>query len=104
MAGMKEMALGIAAALRSKACPNPLPIQLRGYAPDDGADLLRYIIDECHDANIDIAEIKADPVLVQALTRRKAETGLEIRGIAITADETTDGQFDVYLNRVTPGE
>ena len=100
MAGMKEMALGIAATLRSKACPNPLPIQLRGYAPDDGADLLRYIIDECYDANIDISEIKADPILVHALTRSKTKNGLEIRGIIITADPTANGQLDIYQ---TPG-
>ena len=90
------MALGIATTLRSKVCPNPLPIQLRGYAPENGALLLRYIIDECHDANIGISQIKADPVLVQALTRRKTKNGLEIRGIVVTADPTANGQLDIY--------
>lgn len=31
MAGIEEMALGLAMTLRTGVAPNPLPIQLRGY-------------------------------------------------------------------------
>ena len=33
MAGMREMALGIASALRSGVAPNPLPVELRFNRP-----------------------------------------------------------------------
>ena len=58
MAGIAEMALGIASVLRTGSAPNPLPIDFKGYAPDDGADFLRHLTDECADACIPIKEIR----------------------------------------------
>lgn len=49
MAGIHEIALGIAAVLRSGAAANPLPVDLCGYAPDHGADFLRHLVDKCAD-------------------------------------------------------
>ena len=91
------MALGIASALRSKIAPNPLPVELWGYAPDDGADLLRYLANECADAFIAIEEIRVDPAFVHQLTRSKTESGLELRGIKITAEPACRGRLDIYL-------
>ena len=90
------MALGIAFALRSKIAPNPLPVELWGYAPDDGADLLRHLADECADAGIFIQEIKADPAFVHQLKRSKTESGLELRGFKITAEPECLGRVDIY--------
>ena len=97
MAGLREMALGIASALRSKIAPNPLPVELWGYAPDDGADFLRYLADECADADINIHEIRADPAMVHQLTRSKTESGLELRGIKITAEPACRGRIEIEL-------
>ena len=97
MAGVKEMALGIASALRSKIAPNPLPVELWGYAPDDGADLLRHLADECADAGISVHEIRADPAIVHQLTRSKSESGLELRGIKITAEADCRGRIEIEL-------
>ncbi len=96
MAGVKEMALGVATALRSKIAPNPFPVELWGYAPDDGADLLRHLADECADAGILIHEIRADPAIVHQLTRSKTESGLELRGISIAAESTCRGRIDIH--------
>lgn len=97
MAGVKEMALGIASALRNKMAPSPLPVDLWGYAPDDGADLLRHLADECADAAILIQEIRADPAFVHQLTRSKTESGLELRGIKIIAEPECRGRIEIEL-------
>ncbi|UUR07580.1 hypothetical protein [Sphingomonas glaciei] len=97
MAGIQEMALGIASVLRSGSAPNPLPVDLWGYAPDDGADFLRHLADECADADIAVQEMWADPAFVHQLTRSKTETGSLLRGISITADPDCQGRIEVVL-------
>lgn len=97
MAGVAEMALGIATVLRSGSAPNPLPMDLWNYAPDDGADLLRHLTNECADAGIAIQEIRVDPAYVHRLTRSKTESGCTLRGIAITGDPAGRGRIEVQV-------
>lgn len=97
MAGINEMALGIAAVLRSGKAPNSLPVDLWGYAPDDGADLLRHLADECADADIADQEMRADPAFVHQLTRSKTESGTLLRGIRIAADPACRGRVEIEL-------
>lgn len=80
------MPLGLASVLRTGSAPNPLPIDFWNYAPDDGADFLRHLTDECADAGIPIKEIRVDPAYVHQLTRSKTESGAVLRDITITAD------------------
>lgn len=96
MAGVKEMALGIASALRSKIAPNPLPVELWGYAPEDAAQLLKLIVDECVDADISLREIRVDPDIVHELTGSKSECGVFHRDVAISADPDCGGRVDIY--------
>jgi hypothetical protein len=96
MANTKEMALGIVTDLGTGHAPNPLPIELWGYASEDAADLLRYIIDECHDAYIFIREIRADPVIVHEIARSRTEVGVSHRGVQITADPAQHGRLEVH--------
>ena len=96
MAGMREMALGIASALRSGIAPNPLPVELRGYAPEDAAHLLKYLVDECVDAEVEVHEIRADPVVVHELSGSKTEAGVVHRGIVITAVVACRGRLELY--------
>ena len=98
MAGIAEMALGIATVLRSRAAPNPLPVDLWGYAPDDGADMLRHLADECADAGIVVQEIKADPAFVHQLARSRTESGVVLRDITITAWPACEGRIEIELN------
>lgn len=97
MAGIAEMALGIASVLRSGSAPNLLPVDFKGYAPEDGAEFLRRLADECADAGIPIKEIRVDPAYVHQLTRSKTESGCILRGIAITADPACRGRIEVEL-------
>ena len=96
MANIKEMALGIATTLGTGHAPNPLPIELWGYASEDAADLLRYIIDECHDADIELREIRADPVIVHRIAQSRTEVGVSHRGVQITADPALHGQLNLH--------
>lgn len=96
MAGMREMAFGIALALRSGVAPNPLPVELWGYAPEDAAHLLKYLVDECVDAGITIREIRADPVVVHELSGSKSESGVFHRGVPTSADQECRGRLDIY--------
>ncbi len=96
MAGMREMALGIAAALRTDAVPNPLPVELWGYAPEDAAQLLKYIVDECRDADIAIEHITADPIIVRELTGTKTESGYVYARVLVSADPASEGRMSIY--------
>ena len=100
MAGIPEMALGIATVLRSGSAPNPLPVDLWGYAPDDGADMLRHLTNECADAGIVVQEIRADPAFVHQLTRSRTESGVVLRGIAINASPACQGRIEIELGSV----
>ena len=69
-----------------------------GYAPDDGADMLRHLADECADAGILIQEIKADPAFVHQLARSRTEIGVVLRDITITAWPACEGRIEIELN------
>ncbi|MBA3527430.1 MAG: hypothetical protein H0T82_11005 [Sphingomonas sp.] len=103
MAGMREMALGIASALRVDAAPNPLPVELWGYAPEDAAQLLRYIVDECRDAGIAVERVAADPLVVQELSGTKTESGVVCAGVMIIADSACEGRFSIYRAHIRRG-
>ena len=96
MAGVQEMALGIASTLRSGIAPNPLPVELWGHAPEDAAQLLKYIVEECVDASIALREIRADPVIVHELTGSKSECGVKLRDVPISADPGCRGRIESY--------
>ena len=96
MAGVQEMALGIASALRTGIVPNPLPVELWGHAPEDAAQLVKLVIDECVDAAIALRAIRADPVIVHEITGSKSESGVFHRDVPISADPACLGRFDIY--------
>ncbi len=102
MAGIQEMALGIALVLRSGSAPNPLPVDLWGYAPEDGAQLLKFVVDECVDAGIAIREIRADPVIVNELTGSKNESGVFHREVPVSADSECRGRVDIFSRPADP--
>ncbi len=93
---MREMALGVASTLRGGIAPNPLPVELWGYAPEDAAQLLKFVIDECVDAGIALREIRVDPVIVHELTGSKSECGVFHRDVPISADTGCRGRVDIY--------
>ena len=84
------MALGIAAALRSGMAPNPLSVALWGYAPEDAAQLVRYIIDECADAGIQLGELRADPAIVHQFS------GSSHRDVPVNPDADLNGQVQIH--------
>jgi len=96
VAGIAEMALGIATALRSSNAPNPLLVELWGQAPEDAAQLVKFIVDECVDAGIALREVRVDPVIVHELTGSKSECGVVHRDVPISADPACRGRVDIY--------
>lgn len=96
MAGIEEMALGIASALRSGIAPNPLPVEFWGQSPEDAAQLVELIVDECVDAGIALREVRVDPVIVHELTGSKSECGVTHRDVPISADTVCRGRVDIY--------
>lgn len=103
VAGIEEMALGIATALRSAIAPNPLPVELWGQSPEEAAQLVRLIVDECVDAGIALRELRVDPVIVHELTGSKSEFGVVHRDVPISADTTCRGRVDIYSEPSNPG-
>lgn len=63
MAGLHEIALGIAGILQHSPTPEPLPITFRGQTLEDGADLVLRIVSECQDADIPLSHVALDPAL-----------------------------------------
>ena len=93
------MALGIASTLRSGIAPNPLPVELWGYAPEDAAQLVRLVVDECVDAQIALRELRVDPAVVHALTGSKSECGVFHREVAISADTECRGRLVICCEK-----
>ncbi len=102
MADVREMALGIASTLRSQIAPDPLPVEFWGYAPEDAAQLVKLIVDECVDAGIALREIRVDPVVVHQLTGSKSEGGVVHRDVPISADAECRGRVDIYSDPSDP--
>ena len=102
MAGVREMALEIASTLRSGIPPNPLPVELWGYSPEDAAQLVKLVIYECVDAGIALREIRADPLIVHELTGSKSECGVVHRDVPISADTACRGRVDIYSELSNP--
>lgn len=63
MAGLQEIALGIAGILQHSPTTEPLPTTFRGQTLEEGADLVLRIISECQDAGIEVPHIALDPAL-----------------------------------------
>ena len=104
MSGVRKMALGIASTLRSGIAPYPLPVELWSYAPEDAAQLVKLVIDECVDAAIALREIRADPVIVHELSGSKNECGVFHRDVPIRADPECRGRVDIYSESSVGGD
>jgi hypothetical protein len=72
VAGLNEMALGIATALAGVA-PEPLRVQMRGQSLDQAAYLIRAILRECSDAGIQLRRVAVDDELFGWLTEPGSE-------------------------------
>ena len=66
-------------------------MELWGYAQEDAAALPKYIVDESIDARIVLREIRAEPVIVHAVTRSKGECGVVHREAPISTDTEFQG-------------
>jgi hypothetical protein len=75
---------------------------MSAYAPEDAAQLLKYIIGECRDAGIAVEQVAVDPVVVQELSGTKTESGIVCAGVMITADPACEGRFSIYRGRTRP--
>jgi hypothetical protein len=72
MAGLNELAIGIATVLAG-VTPEPLTVQLRGQSIEDAEYLLRAVIRECEDAEIPLRRVVVDDELFGCVTRPGAE-------------------------------
>jgi hypothetical protein len=72
MAGLNEMAIGIATVLAGVA-PEPLTVQLRGQPIEDAEYLIRAVLRECIDAEIPLRRVVVDDELFRWLSRPGAE-------------------------------
>ena len=96
MAGMAEIAIGIAAELGGTRSPEPLPVNLDGQSPVDAALLLRSIIRECSDAGISIHKVVV-PAEVLQLMRQTDEAARSYLGVPLV--EAPLGVVEFWLYR-----
>ena len=89
MAGLQEIALGIASVLQGSPAPEPLPVTFVGQSIEEAAELLRRIVGECRDAGVPLHHVQLDPELARYFRDQeesidipivtKAELGREAR-------------------------
>ena len=97
MAGLREIAIGIASALLIPQSPEPLHIDLRGQTADDAAFLAMRVIDECADAGVDLIRVAVDPAIVAYADGLPVEGSY--RGVRIEADLRSIGRLTFYRKR-----
>lgn len=85
MAGLEEIAIGLAQALASGAVPNPLPVELRNQTPQEAAFLVKRIVQECQDAGIALDRVRLSPTVGALLSSGSGE-GSRPLGVTIEQD------------------
>lgn len=86
MANLMEIALGLVQVLQLTTKPEPLGVDLRGQSPAQTRFLIQRVIDECVDANVPLALVRAD-----------AGVGdFEHRGINVETSEELNAWIDFY--------
>jgi hypothetical protein len=63
MAGIQEIALGVARVLRLSPEPEPLPLTFVGQTLEEAAELVSRVVIECADAGLILHRIDLDPAL-----------------------------------------
>ncbi len=61
---------------------------------------LKYIVDECGDADIPVEQVTADPIVVQELSGTKTESGVVYAGVTVTADPASEGRMSIFRARI----
>lgn len=97
MAGLREIAIGVAIALQMPQAPEPLHIDLRDETADDAAFLVMRVIDECADAGVDLIRVAVDPAIVAYADGLPVEG--RYRGMRIVADLRSIGRLTFYRKR-----
>ena len=93
MAGIREIAIGVATVLQCSAEPEPLPLDLRGQSVDDAIFLMKQVIDECADAGLALHEVRFDTNLWQASL---ATLGSEYRQVSLRPSEALGARIEFY--------
>lgn len=93
MAGIKEIALGIASVLPSDFTPDPLYVDLWNEPPEAGAAIAKAVIDECVDGDIPISKVVVDPAMWEVLA---PEAGERYRGVQIAMDEGLEARIEFH--------
>lgn len=96
MANLNEIALGLASVLRSDVGPEPLPVTLWGQSVADSLFLLKTIIRECHDANIHLHKVEADPELVQCLDEDSSQQTASYLGVKICSSADLHKELRIF--------
>lgn len=80
MAGLKEMAIGIATVLHSTDEPEPLPVQFRGETLENAAYLIEAVVRECTHAEIALDRVQVDEELLAFMRSNSADLPVRIGG------------------------
>ena len=86
MLELRDLALGIAAALQAVTEPEPLAVNLWNHSPETAAYLVKAVLEECSDAGIILARVRVDPWVAVAMHRPFAGSRGSYRDITIEVD------------------
>lgn len=96
VANLKEIALGVTAALQFGPEPEPLSIALWGQSPEEATFLLRAIIDECADAGVPLAKVRIDDVMLRRFDAGESGDERLYRRVVIEAVPTLNASLELF--------
>lgn len=96
MAGLREMALGVASVLQHSGQPEPLPVEMWNSPPDHAAQLVRAVIDECADGGVALGRVVVDRQVAQLFESEGARLPMLYRGVRVDLDPDFGARVEFY--------
>ena len=97
MATIKEIALGVTAVLQHSNKPEPLPIDFWGDSAKEGAEFVRVVLAECHDAGISLKLVRV-PVEVWAELSSFSQGSLRPPGVELESAFDLKSRIELWRN------
>lgn len=102
MAGMSEIAIGIATVLGSSSTPEPLYVDLRGQSTEEAILLIRKVVDECVDAEVRLGSVVAPTSLLEAGRDLRPALEPAYRDVPIRRSEGMQDRIEFHRHRADP--
>lgn len=102
MAGMHEIAIGIATVLGSSLTPDPLHVALCGQSTEEAFFLIRKVVDEYVDAEVRLGSVVAPAPLLEAGRDLRPTLEPAYRDVPIRRAKVMQDRIEFHRRRAEP--